>query len=169
MTGPRLHISFVCSYNRARSVMAAAVFSEQLRRRGLGDAVRVTSAGTRAVVGGPIDERTARVLLKHGYAAPANQRAAQLEDDHLSADLLVALGREHVGVLQKMGVDDDRIRYADVRNPCFGRDFENAYAAIQAMMPAIHAWVNQRLPLAEFETSAAKGNIAIGHRVMGLA
>ncbi|MDI5980588.1 protein tyrosine phosphatase, partial [Amycolatopsis magusensis] len=40
-----LHVSFVCSGNICRSPMAALVFREQLRRAGLADRVRVSSAG----------------------------------------------------------------------------------------------------------------------------
>lgn len=133
--------------------MAATIFSEQLARRGLSCVVRVTSAGTTAVPDGPIDEQTVQVLIKHGYVAPADHRAAQLDNDHLTADLVVALGPEHVSVLQRRGVSDDRIRYMEVRNPCYSTDFENAYAAIQAAMPALHAWVNARLPLAQQGTT----------------
>lgn len=140
-----LHVSFVCTFNRARSVMAATIFSEQLARRGLSKAVRVTSAGTSAVVGGSVDDWTVQVLARHGYCVLAGHRAALLGDDHLSADLVVALGYEHVGVLQRRGVDIARIRYVEVRNPCQTADFEEAYAAIQAAMPALHAWVNKQI------------------------
>lgn len=140
-----LRIAFVCRYNRARSVMAAAVLSEQLRRRGLGAAVRISSAGTCPTPGTGIDPLAAQVLLAHGYPAPEH-RAAPIGDDHLAADLVVALGYEHVGLLQRRGVDDDRIRYVEVGNPRDAEDFEDAYTAIQATMPALHAWVNERLP-----------------------
>lgn len=148
-----LHISFVCRFNRARSVMAAAMFSHQLRLRGLGDVVRVSSAGTSVLDGSCIDPQAARVLAEHGYPPPPMHRATQLGDDHLGADLVVALGQEHVAVLQRRGVADDRIRYVEVRNPCWGRDFENAFAAIAAAMPGLHRWVNQRVALEQFETT----------------
>lgn len=61
------HIAFVCRFNMARSVMAAAVFVEELRRCGLGDAVRVSSAGTGALAGARVDTRAARVLAQRGY------------------------------------------------------------------------------------------------------
>lgn len=145
MSSPRLHVAFVCSFNRARSVMAAALFAEQLRERGLGDVVRVSSAGTAACVGDRADEQACSVLCEHGYPAPADHRAALVGDEHLGADLVVALGREHVGVLQACGVDGDRLRCIDVRNPLFGADFENAFAAIEAAMPGLHEWLDERL------------------------
>src|SRR6201997_4834359 len=125
--------------------MAAALFAEQLRERGLGDLVRVSSAGTDACVGDSADEQACSVLCQRGYPVPADHRAALVGAEHLGADLVVALGREHVGVLQECGVDDDRLRYFDVRNPLFGADFEDAFAAIEAAMPGVHEWLDGRL------------------------
>jgi protein-tyrosine-phosphatase len=142
VSSPRLHVAFVCSFNRARSVMAATLFTEQLRERGLGDVVRVSSAGTAACVGDRADEQACSVLGERGYPVPADHRAALVGDDHLGADLVVALGREHVGVLQACGVDDNRLRHVDVRNPIFGADFEHAFAAIEAAMPGLHEWLD---------------------------
>jgi protein-tyrosine-phosphatase len=138
-------VCFLCRFNRARSVMAATMFAEQLRRCGRGDLVKVSSAGTAACVGGAADERIHAVLVGHGYPAPATHRATQLGDEHLGADLVVALGYEHVSVLQQRGVDADRIRYVEVRNPCFGADFEVAFDRIEAAMPALHTLVDEQL------------------------
>ncbi|WP_156764566.1 hypothetical protein [Mycobacterium sp. E3247] len=145
MGNPRLHVAFVCSFNRARSVMAAALFAEQLRERGLEDVVRVSSAGTLAWVGDTADEQACSVLSASGYPAPAGHRAALVGPEHLAADLVVALGREHVEVLRERGVDDARLRCVDVRNPVFGADFEHALAAIEAAMPGLHEWLDDRL------------------------
>src|SRR5690349_20235308 len=87
-----LHVTFICTGNICRSPMAEKMFAHQLRSRGLGDAVRVTSAGTgNWHVGDGADARAIRVPRNHGY--PTDHRAAQLDDDHLAADLVVALGR----------------------------------------------------------------------------
>jgi len=125
--------------------MAAALFAEQLRERGLADAVRVSSAGTLACVGDRADEQACSVLRERGYPVPADHRAALVGAEHLGADLVVALGREHVGVLQERGLDDDRLMYVDVRNPLFGADFEDAFAAIEAAMLELHEWLDERL------------------------
>lgn len=153
MTG--LHVAFVCTFNQARSVTAATVFAEQLRRCGLGDLVRVTSAGTRVLAGAGIDSRAARVLAEHGYPAPTGHRATRLDADHLAADLVVALGREHLSVLQRLGVEDDRIRYVEVRNPCRGTDFDDAFSRIANVMPELHAEVDKQLISRRFETATA--------------
>jgi protein-tyrosine phosphatase len=154
----RLHVTFVCTGNICRSPMAEKMFADQLQRRGLGDAVRVTSAGTgNWHIGSCADDRAARVLHAHGY--PTAHRAAQLNDDHLGADLVVALGRNHVRMLRQLGVEEDRIRMLrsfdprsgahplDVDDPYYGDhdDFEDVLTVIEAALPGLHAWVDERL------------------------
>jgi protein-tyrosine phosphatase len=153
-----LHVTFVCSGNICRSPMAEKMFADQLRRRGLADAVRVTSAGTgNWHVGSGADARAARALQAHGY--PTDHRAAQINDDHLAADLVVALGRNHARLLRQLGVDRDRIRMLrsfdprsgahvpDVEDPYYGDqdDFEEVLAVIEAALPGLHDWVDRQL------------------------
>ncbi|MCV7381011.1 protein tyrosine phosphatase [Mycobacterium alsense] len=153
-----LHITFVCTGNICRSPMAEKMFADQLRRRGLSDAVRVTSAGTgNWHIGSCADDRAIRVLRAHGYST--DHCAAQLDEDHLAADLVVALGRNHVRMLRQLGVEDDRIRMLrsfdprsgshalDVEDPYYGapEDFEDVLAVIEAALPGLHAWVDERL------------------------
>jgi protein-tyrosine phosphatase len=153
-----LHVTFVCTGNICRSPMAEKMFADQLRRRGLGNAVRVTSAGTgNWHVGKCADDRATRVLHAHGY--PTAHCAAQLDDEHLAADLVVALGRNHARTLRQLGVDADRIRilrsfdpragaYAlDVDDPYYGdaQDFEDVFAVIEAALPGLHDWVDEQL------------------------
>lgn len=158
VSDPRLHITFVCTGNICRSPMAEKMFAHQINQRGLDDVVRVTSAGTADWhTGKRADERANRVLRKHGY--PTDHCAVQVDIDHLNADLVVALARNHVWLLQQLGVDPDRIRmlrsfdprsgaYAlDVDDPYYGDhdDFEAVFAAIEAALPGLHAWVDERL------------------------
>jgi protein-tyrosine phosphatase len=153
-----LHVTFVCTGNICRSPMAEKMFADQLRRRGLGEMVRVTSAGTGDWhVGKFADHRATRVLHAHGY--PTDHCAAQLDAEHLAADLVVALGRSHVRILRQLGVDAGRIRmlrsfdprsgaYAlDVDDPYYGdaQDFEEVLAVIEAALPGLHDWVDERL------------------------
>jgi protein-tyrosine phosphatase len=97
------------------------------------------------------------VLRAHGYSAA--HRAAQLNADHLAADLVVALGRNHVRMLRQLGVEDGRIRMLrsfdprsgahalDVDDPYYGdpEDFEDVLAVIEAALPGLHDWVDERL------------------------
>ena len=77
----------------------------------------------------------------------------------MSADLVVALGRNHVRILRELGVPDERIRmlrsfdprsgaYAlDVEDPYYGDhdDFEEVFRVIETALPGLHAWVDEQL------------------------
>lgn len=138
--------------------MAEKMFAQQLRHRGLGDAVRVTSAGTgNWHVGSCADERAAGVLRAHGY--PTDHRAAQVGTEHLAADLLVALDRNHARLLRQLGVEAARVRMLrsfdprsgthalDIEDPYYGdhSDFEEVFAVIESALPGLHDWVDERL------------------------
>ncbi len=153
-----VHVTFVCSGNICRSPMAEKMFAHQIDQRGLADRVRVTSAGTGGWhAGDGADERANRVLRQHGY--PTRHRAAQVDDDHLAADLVIALGRNHLRILSQLGVEAERLRMLrsfdprsatpalDVEDPYYGdvSDFEETYAVIDAALPGLHAWVDERL------------------------
>jgi len=153
-----LHITFICSGNICRSPMAEKMFAHQISERGLADSVRVTSAGTGGWhEGEPADRRAGHVLRAHGY--PSSHRAAQITEDHLSADLVIALGRNHVRMVKDLGVEDDRVRMLrsfdprsgahalDVEDPYYGNhdDFEDVFTVIDASLPGLHQWVDEQL------------------------
>jgi len=153
-----LHVTFVCSGNICRSPMAEKMFAHQLAQRGLADAVRVSSAGTGGWhIGAGADDRAVRVLRESGY--PTAHSAAKVDDDHLAADLVVALGRNHLRMLADLGVDADRLRMLrsfdprsgahalDVEDPYYGDDgdFQEVFTVIDASLPGLHAWVDERL------------------------
>jgi protein-tyrosine phosphatase len=138
--------------------MAEKMFAHQIRERGLDSQVRVTSAGTGDWhVGSEVDARAERVLRGHGY--PTAHRAAQLNTDHLGADLVVALGRNHARMLAHLGVPSERIKLLrsfdprsgvhalDVEDPYYGAhaDFEETYQVIEASLPGLHDWVDEQL------------------------
>lgn len=138
--------------------MAEKMFAHQISERGLADEVRVTSAGTGDWhAGEDADKRANRVLQGHGY--PTEHRARRINQDHLSADLVVALGRNHQRILTDMGVAPARLRMLrsfdpksgahalDVEDPYYGThdDFEDVYAVIDAALPGLHEWVDEQL------------------------
>ncbi|MBE9616912.1 low molecular weight phosphotyrosine protein phosphatase [Mycolicibacterium smegmatis] len=160
-----LHVTFVCSGNICRSPMAEKMFAHQIAERGLRDVVRVTSAGTGSWhAGDGADERACLVLADRGY--PTAHRAAVVDDDHLSADLVVAMGRNHARILADLGVEPDRLRMLrsfdpragahtpDVEDPYYGTrdDFEAVFEVIEAALPGLHDWVDEAL--------AARGIVA---------
>ena len=155
--GTALHVTFVCSGNICRSPMAEKMFAHQLAERGLGDVVRVSSAGTGGWhAGAGADERAVQVLAI--AATPTTHRRRPIDSEHLNADLVVALGRNHFRMLTEMGVPPDRLRMLrsfdprsgahapDVEDPYYGdsADFEDTFTVIEAALPGLHDWVDER-------------------------
>jgi protein-tyrosine phosphatase len=153
-----LHVTFICSGNICRSPMAEKMFAHQLDQRGLAGVVRVSSAGTGGWhAGDAADERARHVLREHGY--PSSHEAAQVDDDHLAADMVVAMGRNHARMLREMGVPAERLRMLrsfdprsaahalDVEDPYYGTrdDFEDVFTVIAASLPGLHDWIDDRL------------------------
>ncbi|GGI81115.1 protein-tyrosine-phosphatase [Saccharopolyspora subtropica] len=152
-----MHISFICTGNICRSPMAALVFREQVRRAGLDGQVEVSSAGTGPWhVGEPADPRTAKVLAEHGY--PTDHVAAQIDETHLGADLLVAMDAGHLRAVRRMVDDPAKVRLlrsfdpdaadrAEVPDPYYGgpSGFDDVLEMVEAAMPGLLDWVRERV------------------------
>ncbi|MFD6884314.1 MULTISPECIES: low molecular weight protein-tyrosine-phosphatase [unclassified Rhodococcus (in: high G+C Gram-positive bacteria)] len=150
-----LHVTFVCTGNICRSPMAEKIFAEHVRREGLGDRVRVSSAGTHGWhVGAEADPRTNAVLQRHGY--PTGHVAAELGPSHLSADLVVSMTTHHDRAVAHLGVPAERrvlLRSLDpdadgdsVPDPYYGGlpEFEQVRDQIEGAIPALLDWVRQQ-------------------------
>lgn len=151
----RLHICFVCTGNICRSPMAESILASAIADAGLADRVQVSSAGTGGWhIGEPADNRARTELLAHGYSD--QHVAAQLDPDHLSADLLVALDSGHVRELSRKRLGD-RVRLLrsfdpdsegeDVPDPFYGgpEDFSAVRAQVEAAVPGLLAWIEATL------------------------
>jgi protein-tyrosine phosphatase len=152
-----LHVCFVCTGNICRSPMAALVFTEHLRRAGLLDRVRVTSAGTGGWhIGDPADSRAVRTLARAGY--PTTHVAAQVGPDNLDADLLLAMDSGHEqDLLRHRALGDGEVRMLrsfdptahtlDVPDPYYGdrSGFTTVLTMIESAMPGLLDWVKQRI------------------------
>ncbi|WP_037918344.1 low molecular weight protein-tyrosine-phosphatase [Actinacidiphila yeochonensis] len=153
-----MHLCFVCSGNICRSPSAAIVVREHLRRAGLADRVRVTSAGIGDWhAGDPIDRRSGEVLRRHGY--PVEHTAAQVGAEHLDADLFLAMDRGHERALRALVDDPARVRLMrsfdpgaapdapDVPDPYYGGPdgFEEVLAMVEAATPGLLDWVRDHL------------------------
>ncbi|MQA08042.1 MAG: protein tyrosine phosphatase [Pseudonocardiaceae bacterium] len=147
-----MHVCFVCSGNICRSPMAASVFGEYVRRAGLADSVRITSAGVGPWhVGEPADRRAAKTLANRGY--PTDHVAAQIGPEHLDADLFVAMDAGHYrDLVRKVGgadvrmlrsFDPDSPDDAEVPDPYYGgaSGFTDVLTMIEAAMPGLLDWV----------------------------
>lgn len=86
-----LRILIVCTGNVCRSPLAEQLLRSQLA----GLDVHISSAGTEALVGRPMDERAARFSEREG-GDPRGHRARQLTVEHLEdTDLVLTAERDH--------------------------------------------------------------------------
>ena len=151
----QLHVTFICTYNVARSPMAEKMFRQQLHERGVGDVVRVTSAGTDAFQTGGMDTRAAVQLIENGYAT--KHEPAKLSMQNLNADMVIAMDSYNARKLLNLGVPLDRLKFLrnfdrsadfatrDITNPCHDQDFEPTFQTIAAALPGLHGWVDNQL------------------------
>ena len=136
--------------------MAAIVVREHLRQAGLADRVRVTSAGTDGWhVGDCADSRAQKTLAGRGY--PTDHTAAQIGDEHLDADLFLAMDSGHARALRRL-VGPERVRMfrsfdpdagpdLDVPDPYYGDDagFDTVLTMVEAATPGLVQWIKAQV------------------------
>lgn len=153
----KLRVVMVCSGNICRSPMAAAVFRTHLAKAGLADAVDVSSAGTGPWhAGEPADPRAAATLEANGY--PTEHVAAQLNPNHVEADLLLAADSGHLRDLRRVAdpakvallrdFDPTAPDGAEIPDPYYGEGgstngFADVLGMIERAMPALLDWVRE--------------------------
>lgn len=136
--------------------MAEKVFAQHLREAGLEAAVRVSSAGVDGCHEGEgADPRTVAELEANEY--DSDHEAVQVADDHLTADLLVALDTGHARQLLQLGAPAERIALlrsfdddADdesVADPYYSTDdaFTEVREQIEAAMPGLVRWARDNV------------------------
>ena len=101
----------VCTGNICRSPTGEGVLRHMAGKRGLGDRVRVASAGTHDYhVGDCPDPRTLEHAKRRGYDLSA-QRAQQLSRAHFEEfDYILAMDRGHLRIIRAMAPKDARAR-----------------------------------------------------------
>ena len=99
----KVSVLIVCTGNICRSPTAEGVMREQAKQRGLGDRIRIASAGTEDYhVGDSPDPRTLKHASKRGYDLSA-QRASQVkEEDFQAFDYILAMDRGHLRTLRSI-------------------------------------------------------------------
>ncbi|AKK06572.1 protein-tyrosine-phosphatase [Corynebacterium mustelae] len=156
--GHKLHITVVCTGNICRSPMGDVILSHAIRNAGLNDDVKVDSCGTGGWhVGEKADRRAITELRKAGYNGDEH-RAAQFDDSHANADLIIAMDSSHVQSLLRLGIPETKIRLwrsfdpeagadVDVEDPYYGyaSDFELVRLQVEAGIPGIIDWIRTEL------------------------
>jgi len=95
----RPHIVWLCTGNAARSVMAALMLGDRDPR------FRATGAGTHAIEGLPMSQRTRDALAGFGLADPGH-RSRQLTATHVAeASLVIAFEPDHVRYVRRLHPD----------------------------------------------------------------
>ena len=96
-------VLFVCSGNICRSPTAEGVFRRLVREAGLDGSIRVDSAATHDYhVGEPPDERARQHALRRGYDLSALRARRVALRDFEEFDLIVAMDRSHLRILQRL-------------------------------------------------------------------
>jgi len=85
-----LHIVTLCTGNAARSVMAGAILREHV------PGLHVTTSGTHVIEGMPMSWRTRDAIASLGLPVPDHRSRQATVEELDSADLVIALAREHV-------------------------------------------------------------------------
>lgn len=102
-------VLFVCTGNICRSPTAEGVFRRLVRDAGLDGSIRVDSAGTHDYhVGEPPDERALRHALRRGYDLSALRARRIAQRDFEEFDLIVAMDRGHLRILQRLCPRENR-------------------------------------------------------------
>jgi protein-tyrosine phosphatase len=96
------------------------------------------------------------MLAAHDY--PTDHTAAQVNDDHLAADLLLAMDSGHEAILRRVAKPRDKVRMfrsfdptaaddLDVPDPYYGDldDYATVLAMIEAATPGLLAHIREQL------------------------
>jgi protein-tyrosine phosphatase len=153
--GHPISVLVVCTGNICRSPTGEGVLRHLAAKRGLGDRVRIASAGTHDYhVGECPDHRTLDHARRRGYDLSA-QRAMQVTHRHFQEfDYILAMDRGHLRMLRNMAPEGAKARLGmfleasrrwkgeDVPDPYYGgvEDFEQVLDMVEE---AAEGWLDR--------------------------
>lgn len=129
--GQAISVLLVCTGNICRSPTAEGVMRARAEARGLGDRVRIASAGTHDYhVGEAPDPRSVRHAAERGYDL-SDLRASQVSPEDFGAyDYILAMDRGHLRILKSMAPREARSRvglFLDASARWKGEDVPDPY------------------------------------------
>ena len=156
----RYAVLMVCTGNICRSPTAEVVLRHKLEAGGLGDQVRIASAGTHDYhVGAPADERSSEHARLRGYDLSAHRAQQVRPADFERFDLILAMGSGHLELLQEDCPPQHRHKLmrlmefapaglpGDVSDPYYGgrQGFESVLNHIEAACDGLLRHIRQQL------------------------
>ena len=134
-------ILFVCHGNICRSPMAACLFSQMAKARGL-DCVVSSAATSREEIGNPVYPPARRKLAEHGISCDGHAARQLTNADYEKYDLLIGMDRANFRDMYRIcGGDfagklhllmDYTDRPGDVADPWYTDDFEATWQDVLA-------------------------------------
>jgi protein-tyrosine phosphatase len=108
-----ISILFVCTGNICRSPTAEGVFRHLVDKAGLSDRISVDSAGTHAYhIGERPDHRSIAAAARRGYDLSDLRARVLVPADYDRFDLLLAMDRGHLEIMQRKQPAGSRARLA---------------------------------------------------------
>jgi protein-tyrosine phosphatase len=107
----KISILLVCMGNICRSPTAEGVVRAYVEKAGLGERVKLDSAGTHGYhVGSPPDQRAQRAAARRGYDLSRLKARRVRDADFLRFDLILAMDRDNLALLRQACPDKEQHR-----------------------------------------------------------
>jgi protein-tyrosine phosphatase len=130
-----IKVLFVCMGNICRSPTAQGIFQQLVDEQGLGDSIKVDSAGTHSYhTGSPPDSRSQATAKARGIDLSELRARRFVSDDFREFDYVIGMDQDNIAHMQALREDDVgseaqlMLRYSnqytrpDVPDPYFGND-----------------------------------------------